>query len=427
MFDYGTCMFTPVAPHNALAALSGIDTAGADSAGCAHMLASARQLRGWLDAVEAQVTSRVTELHDTAGGAPAADLHTRCGGVSSAEGKRKERRSKTIETAPSFGEALAEGTIGAEHVDALANATGRLDNDTTSQLFDDEAELLADAASMSPEKFGRSCRDRIRRLERDQGLERNRRQRNDTFLSRKTNMATGMIEGRYAFHPELANQVFGALDHQVAANIAAGEARRDPEFVERRYDRNRLAAEALGQLVSGGHHQQRPLEADITLIIDSDTLTTGELYDHSICETTDGLALPPATIRRLVCQGRITPIVVDSNGVPFDMGRTIRNANRKQRRALRAMYRCCAVGDCDVAFDRCEIHHILPWELGGPTDLHNLIPICSRHHHVVHEGGWRLELADDRTLSIHQPDGTLFSRTKPDISEQRNRRRRAAA
>ena len=264
-------MATPTAPHAAVTALSGIELGEADSAGCSHMLGSVRQLRGWLDAVEAKITSRMNELHDTAGGAPAADLHSRCGGVSAAEGKRKERRSKTIEQAPSFGEALADGAIGAEHVDALANATTKLDDETTAQLLDLEDVLLADAAAMSPEKFGRSCRDRIRRIERDQGLERNRRQRRDTFLSRKTNMATGMIEGRFALHPELANQVFNAIDAQVAANIAAGEQSGAPEFVNRSFDRNRLAAEALGQLVTGGHQQIRPLEADITLVIDADT------------------------------------------------------------------------------------------------------------------------------------------------------------
>jgi hypothetical protein len=416
-------MISSAAPANALAALSGVELADANSRACTQMLTSVRQLRGWLDAVEAQITSRVTELHDTSGGAPAADLHTRCGGVSSAEGRRKVRRSKTIEHAPSFGEALGDGMIGAEHVDALSNATTKLDKETTEKLLETEDELLADAAAMTPEKFGRSCRDRIRRLERDKGIERN--QRNDTYLSRKTNMATGMIEGRYAFHPELANQVFGAIDQQVAANITAGEALRDPGFVERSYNRNRLAAEALGQLVAGGHQQQRPVEADITLIVDANTLTTGELRDHSICETSEGLALPPVSIRRLVCQGRITPIVIDSNGVAFDMGRTIRNANRKQPRALRTMYRCCAFGDCDVAFDRCEIHHIIPWELGGPTDLSNLIPICS-HHHVIHDGGWRLSLANDRTLAIRQPDGENFTRCRPDISQQRSRNRTAA-
>jgi predicted HNH restriction endonuclease len=127
-----------------------------------------------------------------------------------------------------------------------------------------------------------------------------------------------------------------------------------------------------------------------------------------------------------MCQGRITPIIVDSEGKSLDAGRTIRHANRRQRRALRAMYSCCAFGDCDIAFDRCEIHHVLPWELGGLTDLANLIPICSHHHHVVHEGGWRLDLADDRTLTITQPDGTVFGRCRPDLADRRHRRRPAA-
>ena len=144
-------------------------------------------------------------------------------------------------------------------------------------------------------------------------------------------------------------------------------------------------------------------------------------------ETADGAVLRPASVRRLLCQGRVTPIITGADGTAVDAGRTIRHANRRQRRALRAMYRCCAFGDCDVAFDRCEIHHLLPWELGGPTDLANLIPLCSRHHHVVHDGGWRLELDDDRLLTIVQPDGAVFARCRPDITEQRHRRRPAAA
>ncbi len=40
----------------------------------------------------------------------------------------------------------------------------------------------------------------------------------------------------------------------------------------------------------------------------------------------------------------------------------------------------------------CEPHHIEYWENGGRTDLSNLVPLCSRHHHAAHEGGWKLKL-----------------------------------
>ena len=415
-----------------ITAIEAIDTdvTAADPARCADLLADVRRVRGWLDAAEARITSRVTELHDSAGGAPAADVHTRCGGVSAAEGKRKERRSRTLDDAPSFGAALADGAIGAEHVDALANATAQLDDEIKTSLFDEAGDLLDAATSMSPERFGRHLRNRARTLERDNGIARNTRQRRDTYLSRKLNGATGMVEGRFAFHPELANQVFGAVDRHVAAMIADGGHRGDPAYVSRSVDRNQLAAEALGHLVAGGHQAIRPTEADITVIIDATTATTGHLHEHSVCETSDGLDLPPASIQRLLCTGRVTPIIVDPNGNALDAGDTIRHANRHQRRALRAMYRTCAFDRCDIGFDRCEIHHITPWEHGGLTDLHNLIPICSRHHHVVHEAGWSLTLEPDRTLVIRQPDGTEYGRTHPDIAEptrERHRTRRTAA
>lgn len=411
----------------AVGRVASTDVSAAASAECADLLRSTKLIRGWLDAREAQITSRMTELYETAGAAPAADVHTRCGGVSASEGKRRERRSKALDEAPSFGAALSEGRIGAEHVDALANVTTSLDDDVKASLLDGESDLLAGAASMSPERFGRHVRDRVRALERDRGLERNARQRRHTFLSRKANLATGMVEGRFAFHPELANQVFGALDREVAAMIRDAERAGDRDAVNRTIDRQRLTAEALGRLVAGGHQQARPLCADIIAIVDAHTMTTGELCEHSVCETSDGLPLPPATIARLLCDGTVTPIIVDADGNVLRAGRTIRHANRHQRRALRAMYRTCAFDGCDVAFDRCEIHHVRPWEDGGPSDLANLVPVCSRHHHVVHELGWSIRLEHDRTLVITQPDGHEFARSRPDIAEQTRRGRRRTA
>ncbi|MEO7397983.1 MAG: HNH endonuclease signature motif containing protein, partial [Ilumatobacteraceae bacterium] len=87
-------------------------------------------------------------------------------------------------------------------------------------------------------------------------------------------------------------------------------------------------------------------------------------------------------------------------------GRITRLATRQQRRALRAMYKTCAIPECTVASRSCQPHHIWFWRNGGPTDLDNLIPLCSKHHHCVHEGGWHLVLASDRSLTITFPDGS---------------------
>jgi Domain of unknown function (DUF222) len=403
-----------------------VDVEGCDSAACGDLLRQARRVRGWLDRFEARVTSRMTALYESAAAPPAAAEHGRHSGVSAGEGLRREKRSKAIEEAPSFGDALESGAIAAEHVDALANATATVTEAVKTELLAGQDALAVKAAALTPEQFARYCRDRIRRIERDHGIERNKRQRNETFLAWKQNLATGMIDGRFSFHPELANQFTRAVDREVAAMIAAGEAAGDPEFVDRTYQRSRLAAEALGRLIAA----IRPTEADVVVICDHETVRTGRLHDHSICETSDGLPLPPASIARLLCQGRLTPVIVNSDGVVLDAGRTIRHANRHQRRALRAMYRTCAIAGCEAPFDRCEIHHIDWYEHGGPTDIANLLPVCSRHHHLVHEGCFSLRLAPDRTLTVTQPDGTVYSTSRPehtDTRRDRQRRRRTAA
>ena len=414
-------VMTKVSVSAAVGALDGADIATASTGQCVDLLRQVRNARGWLDAVEAQISSRMRDIATTVTpGADAgiADIHGAVGGVSAAEGRKRDRRAKTLDDAPSFSDALAAGQIGAEHVDGLANALATATDDIKADLLAEQSSLLAAATTKTPEEFSRTCRERIRRLERDHGISRNRQQRRDTFISRRVNRATGMIEGRYAFHPELGNQIFGAVDRQVAAMIAAGERSGDPHYANRNYDRNQLAAEALGHLVAGGHDRTRPLEADITLIADIRTALTGRLHDHSVCETGDGLPIPPDTVRRLLCNGRLTPVILGEDGVPINVGRTIRHATRAQRRALRTTYRTCAFTGCDTTFDHCEIHHIHWYEHGGPTDLANLLPLCSRHHHLVHEGGWTLHLTPDRTLTITRPDHTTHATSRPDITTE---------
>jgi hypothetical protein len=84
-------------------------------------------------------------------------------------------------------------------------------------------------------------------------------------------------------------------------------------------------------------------------------------------------------VRRLACEAAIVPIVLNTTGEVLDCGREHRVANRAQRRALRAMYRTCSYPGCDVAFDRCDIHHVIEWLHHGSTDLDNLLPLRLSH------------------------------------------------
>jgi hypothetical protein len=81
------------------------------------------------------------------------------------------------------------------------------------------------------------------------------------------------------------------------------------------------------------------------------------------------------------------------------------------------MYRTCAHPGCAVRFADCTIHHVIPWHQGGRTDVPNLLPLCSKHHHLVHEGGWHLSLHPDRTITLSRPDHTIqYSGSTVDVA-----------
>ena len=128
--------------------------------------------------------------------------------------------------------------------------------------------------------------------------------------------------------------------------------------------------------------------------------------------------LPPRALEDLFQRADAHPVIVHNGAVlhapgEMNLGRTTRLASRAQRRALRALYPTCAVPACCVAYEFTKPHHVHYWEHGGPTDLANLLPVCSKHHHAIHEGGWKLTLRPDRQLTITLPDGTILTTGPP--------------
>jgi hypothetical protein len=122
--------------------------------------------------------------------------------------------------------------------------------------------------------------------------------------------------------------------------------------------------------------------------------------------------LPPQVLVDMYPTAAVQPVVVRNGAVLYapgqlDLGYSSRLASPAQRRALRAIYDSCALG-CGTPFSQCDIHHITPWDppTRGPTDLINLAPLCTVQHQEVHQHGWRLSLAPDRTLTVELPDGT---------------------
>ena len=365
------------------------------------------RVKGFIAELEHSLARRADELATSGSGAPASEVLGAAAHCSRQAAEKVARRAQVLDELPAVAAQLGKGRIGTEHADALAQAARRLDDPDRRSLLSLDVELAQTAAASTPGQFRRHLERLGDHLAADRGVERAERQRRATTLSKGINDETGMYWLRAEFHPEAGARLFRAIDAETAAMVK----RAGNEAVER----PQVAAAALVELATTSSRSRRPGRVELLALIDVATLTDG-LHDNSMCELDDGTATPVATVRRLACDAGIIPVVLGGDGVVLDVGRSRRLATDDQRRALRAMYRTCGIGDCDVPFDRCEIHHLDEWDAhNGDTNLDRLIPACCRHHHLAHEGGWQLRLdPDSRELVVFLPDGTEHARSRPD-------------
>jgi hypothetical protein len=153
---------------------------------------------------------------------------------------------------------------------------------------------------------------------------------------------------------------------------------------------------------------------DLTITIDARTYLDGLHPGTRVDCGIPGVDLPVDTIRRLAFFADITAVLLDDDGVVLKHGRTRRFASREQRRALRAMYRHCAIPGCRVPVAKTEPHHTIEWTgNGGPTDIEFLVPVCKHHHDLIHQHRWQLSLSTDRRLTITHPDGHTMTTGPP--------------
>jgi hypothetical protein len=369
-----------------------------DRDGLADLVAMTQRVRSWLDALDARIALRSRVLADQGACEAPASLLTGDGRRSARDAEAAAARAGTCEQMPSFHDALSAGDVSAGHLDAVARLSAGLDEAGRSELKTLEPNLVESARTKPVEEFARECRELDRVLSRDEGVSRLAQLKRQRRLKRWIDRQSGMCKTLLELDPETDAKVSSAL----SAALAAEQAR--PQAADTTWDQ--LQADAFVGLITGARSLDQRVP-EVSVLIDLQTLTDS-VHDHSLCETADGNPLPPQTVRRLCCDAEILPIVLGGNGEVLDVGREQRLATQAQRRALRAMYRTCAYPGCQVGFDACRIHHVTWWDDLGPTALENLLPLCSVHHHLVHEGGWSLSLQPDRTIILHRSDGTLF-------------------
>ncbi len=381
--------------------LATADPDGCDRTALTELVALSNRARGWLDAFDSRIARRAGTLEANGRCESPGMLLSGGGRRSGRDARAAANRSKLCDEIPELETAMASGSLSAGHVDAVARTAKTLDEAGRARLIERGEDLIALGESRTVEAFERECVDLARELCRDEGVTELQQQRRCSNVKRWTDRQTGMFHTHIELDAERGSKLWLAIDHE-AMRLRQRRGRTSE------CDLAQCTVDAVVGLTTNirppGGERARP---EIIVLVDYTTLMGG-LGDGSVCETSNGVPLPPSTVRRLCCDADIVPAVLGGAGELMELGRSQRVANRAQRRALRVMYRTCAHPDCHVPFEHCEIHHVTPWEYGGLTDLDNLLPVCTSHHHLVHEGRWHLKLRSDREITLHRPDGNLY-------------------
>jgi Domain of unknown function (DUF222)/HNH endonuclease len=351
------------------------------------------------DRLDARVCAAVARLD--ASGAAVVDgavstahwLRTR-GGRSSRDAAVLAGRAARLPGCPALAAAWADGRLGGGQVDAVfANVTGR----RHAVFADHEAAVLASLVGLSVRhtelamSHWAALADALVDASAPDPADR------AVYLSAGHD-GWGELSGRL---DPAGSQVVGAALAAASSPDTDGEPARTP--AQRRADA--LVAVARHYLDHADDAATtRGSRPDVHVVV-----TLADLDARTGC-TLDGDRLDAATVGSLLCDAGVHRLVTDGASVALDAGRTTRTVGHHLFSALAVRDGGCRFPACDLPVSRCEAHHVVPWQHGGPTDQSNLVLLCWRHHHdFAHHPQWHLKLLPDATVEVTKPDGRVLA------------------
>ncbi|MFQ5556926.1 MAG: DUF222 domain-containing protein [Acidimicrobiales bacterium] len=379
--------------------LSQLRVTGSGRAELRAVLAGLGRVRGAADALEAEVLAAIDALVDH--GVDAASTVRSAQRCSARVARRKALRARTLTQRPKATAALAAGRISAEHVDDLVRAA----TDTSPEQVDDSRLVPTEGSARPADLARRDVRDWVRArqapADRHQAHLRRRAARELTMFVGDDEMV--VIHGR--FDPVAGAQLRATVDAEGDRlwRLDGGRDRADTvrSVVQRRADA--LHGLLCGAGTSPGHRADDaprtppPVRHQITVVASVDVVTGADPAGR--CEIPGVGSIPPDELRRLACNSELVGILFDTHGEVLHHGRRRRSVTDPQWRTLIARDRGCVL--CATGPSRCEAHHIIPWAVGGRTDIDNLALHCTTCHHRLHDHHQRLHPPDHSNPHWH--------------------------
>lgn len=151
----------------------------------------------------------------------------------------------------------------------------------------------------------------------------------------------------------------------------------------------------------GGGSGQKPQSNVIVRLDEMDRIIDGDGEEIEL-QLTNGATMTGAEFVRekLADVGLIT--LIHPHHGPVNLYMASRFASPKQRLALSAEHPTCAWPGCNAPAEDSQIHHLIRFQDGGPTNMANMVPLCAYHNAVNDDdperptGRGRLDRIDGR-------------------------------
>ena len=127
----------------------------------------------------------------------------------------------------------------------------------------------------------------------------------------------------------------------------------------------------------------------------------------------DGPSLDGPTVSRLFCDSAVHRVLMAGRSSVLDYGTSTRTIPAPLWSALVIRDEHCRFPGCDRPSVWCEGHHVVWVAQGGPTELANLVLVCARHHHRLHQPGWHAKLRPDATFEVTDAHGLVRCTSPP--------------
>jgi hypothetical protein len=301
----------------------------------------------------------------------------------------KARVAQATTPMPLTGQALAAGTITAEHVTEIHRIMAQAPTDLDPGLRASGEKILVDLALQAAPLSVRHAGDRLKAYWDIETTPKDPKDRaaNPLRRLRWRRANDGQLHLTGEVDPETGAFLVGLIDPLAKRRPVDEFGREDSRTLEQR------RGDALAEVVLlATNVPDRPLVGgDRALIIV--TISLDELERRAGEAFIDGIGYTSiAHLRRLACDANVVPAVLGTRGEVLDLGRARRTVAPAQFRALVTRDRGCARPGCHRTPRYCQAHHVVEWADGGPTNLGNTVLLCLYHHMEVHHGGWSIRM-----------------------------------